>query len=96
MGWFSTFWVLWGLLGVLCVWEILVFLVFSLIFTGLGLRRCAFRWTRFLGGGRRGHFFRNSWGGLRGHPGEIVGKFFRKTSFSPLFVFLQSRVSGFL
>ena len=58
----STFWVLWGLLGVLCVWGILVLLVFSLILTGLGLRRCAFRWTRFFGGGRRGHFFRNSWG----------------------------------
>ena len=57
----STFWVLWGLLGVLCVWRILVLLVFSLTLTGPGLRRCAFRWTRFLGGGRRGHFFRNSW-----------------------------------
>ena len=59
-GGFSTFGVLWVLLEVLCVWGILVLLVFSLIFTGLGLRRCAFRWTRFLGGGRRGHFFRNS------------------------------------
>ena len=59
---FSAFWVLWGLLGVLCVWGMLVLLVLSLIFTGLGLRRCAFRWTRFLGGGRRGHYLRDSRG----------------------------------
>ena len=62
MGGFSTFGVLWELLGVLCVWEMLVLLVLSLIFTGLGLRRCAFRRTRFLGGGRREHYLRDSWG----------------------------------
>ena len=48
---FSTFWVLWGLLGVLCEWEMLVLLVLSLIFTGLGSHRCASCWTRSLGGG---------------------------------------------
>ena len=48
---FSAFWDLCGLLGVLCV---LVLLVLSLIFTGLGLRRCAFAGHAFLaevGGG---------------------------------------------
>ena len=59
---FCTFWVLWGLLGVLCVRGMPVLLVLSLIFTGLGLRRCAFRWTRLLGGGRRGHYLRDSRG----------------------------------
>ena len=34
--------------------------------------------------------------GLMEHPGEIAGKIFVKTSFSPLFVFLLSRISGFL
>ena len=58
----GTFWVLWGLLGILCVWGILALLIFSLILTGFGLRRCVFRWTRFLCGGRRGHFFCNYWG----------------------------------
>ena len=35
---------------------------FSLMYTGLGLRRCAYRWTRPLGGGRWEHY-------LRGHRG---------------------------
>ena len=46
---------LWGLRGVLCVWRMLVLLVLPLMFTGLGLRRCAYRWTRPLGGGRWEH-----------------------------------------
>ena len=37
-----------GSLGSCVYGGILVLLVLSLIFTGLGLRRCAFRWTRFL------------------------------------------------
>ena len=32
---------------------------FTLISTGLGLRRCAYRWTRPLGGGRWGHYLRD-------------------------------------
>ena len=37
----STFWVLWGSLGsCVCVWGLLVLLVLSLLFTGLGLGRC--------------------------------------------------------
>ena len=51
-----------GSLGPLCVWEMLVLLVFSLILTGFGLRRCVFCWIRFLGEGWWGHFFRNSRG----------------------------------
>ena len=61
-GGLSTFWVLWELLGALCVWGILVLLVFSLILTGFGFRRGVFRWTRFLSGSRWEHFFRNSRG----------------------------------
>ena len=53
---FRAFCVLWELFGVLCVWEMLVLLVLSLIFTGLGLRRCAFRWTCLFGGSWRGAF----------------------------------------
>ena len=34
--------------------------------------------------------------GLRGHPGEIAGKIFVRPFFSPLFVFLLSRISGCL
>ena len=59
-GGFSTFWVLWELLGAMCVWGILVLLVFFL--TGFGFRRGVFRWTHFLSGSRWGHFFRNSRG----------------------------------
>ena len=61
-GCFNTFWVLWELLGALCVWGILVLLVFSLILTGFGFRRGVFRWTRFLSGSLWEHFFRNSRG----------------------------------
>ena len=139
-GGFSSFWVWWELLGALCVWRMLVLLVFSLILTGFEFQRYVFRWTRFLGGGRWRHFFRNSrgvswstpksavvfhWGSgdfgnfmlymlalvgqpsLRGRNACMVFRArgaswrncrqnFRKTSFSPLFVFLLSRISGFL
>ena len=53
--WFGIFWVLWILLGVLCTWGVLA-LLSSLLCTGLGLFRCASRWTRLLGGGRLGHY----------------------------------------
>ena len=53
---------LWLLLGVLCMWEVLALMVFPLMFAGLGLRRCAYRWTRPSGGGRWGHSLRNSRG----------------------------------
>ena len=39
--------------------EVLALLVFLLMSTGLGLRRCAYRWTRPLGGGRWGHYLRD-------------------------------------
>ena len=54
-----VFWALWSLLGVLCIWEMLALLVFPFMSTRLGLRACAYRWTRKLGGGRRGHFLRD-------------------------------------
>ena len=44
------FWVFWFLLGVLCIWGVLAWLV-SLLCTRLGLLRCASCWTRPLGGG---------------------------------------------
>ena len=37
---------------------------FPLMYTGLGLRRCAYRWTRPSGGGRWGHSLRNSRGAV--------------------------------
>ena len=46
---YGAFWAFWVLLGVLCIWEVL--LVFLSTSTGLGLRRCGYRWTRPLGGG---------------------------------------------
>ena len=51
----GTFWALWVLLGVLCICGVLALLVFPLVYTGLGLRRCAYCWTCPLGGGCRGH-----------------------------------------
>ena len=41
---------------------VLALLVHTLMCTGLGLRRCAFRWTRPLGGGRWGHYLRDPQG----------------------------------
>ena len=137
---FRTFWVLWGLFGVLCVWGMLVLLLLSLIFTGLGLPRCAFCWTCLFGGGWRGHFLRDCrgvswitqtgaylfqwWGchsgkvmlyvlalvglpSLRGRDACMVLRVKgaswrncrqnrRNASFSPLFIFLLSRMSRFL
>ena len=55
----GAFWALWVLLGILCIWGVLALLVLPLMSTGLGLRRCAYRWTRLLGGGRRGHSLRD-------------------------------------
>ena len=48
------------LLGVLCIWGVLV-LLGSLLCTRLGLLRCASCWTRPLGGGRWGHYLCNLW-----------------------------------
>ena len=59
---FSSFWVLWKLLGALCVWGIQVLLVFSLILTGFGLRRSVVRWSRLFGSVRRVHSLRDSRG----------------------------------
>ena len=47
--------------GAVCM-GILVLLVFSLILTGLGLRRSVVRWSRLFGGVRRGHSPRDSRG----------------------------------
>ena len=51
----------WFLLGVLCIWRVLVFLA-SLLRARFGLLRCASCWTRPLGGGRWGHYLCNLWG----------------------------------
>ena len=56
----GVFWAFWFLLGVLCIWGVLVFLG-SLLCTRLGLLRCASCWTRPLGGGRWRHYFCNLW-----------------------------------
>ena len=48
----------WFLLGVLCIWGVLVFLG-SLLCTRLGLLRCASCWTRPLGGSRWEHYLCN-------------------------------------
>ena len=56
----GAFWAHWVLLEVLCIWEVLALLVFPLIFTGLGFRRCAYHWTRPLGGGWWEHSLRDS------------------------------------
>ena len=57
----AFFFFFWFLLGVLCIWGVLVFLG-SLLCTRLGLHWCASCWTRPLGGGRWGHYFCNLWG----------------------------------
>ena len=49
----------WALLGALCMWRVLALLVYSLMCTRLGLRRCAYCWTRPLGGGRWGLYLRD-------------------------------------
>ena len=59
---YGAFWAFWVLLGVLCTCEVLALLVFPLMSTRLGLRGCAHRWTRPLGGGRWGHHLRDSRG----------------------------------
>ena len=51
----GVFWILWFLLGVLCIWGVLALLL-SLLCTRLGLHWCASCWTRPLGGGRWGHY----------------------------------------
>ena len=55
---FGVFWAFCFFLGALCVWRVLVLLV-SLLCTRLGLHRCAFSWTRPLGGGRWEHYLCN-------------------------------------
>ena len=57
----GVFCAFWFLLGVLCIWGVLVLLV-SLLCTRVGLLRCASCWTRPLGGGRWGHYLRDLWG----------------------------------
>ena len=56
----GVFGAFWFLLGVLCIWGVLVFLG-SLLCTRLGLLRCASCWIRPLGGGRSGHYLCNLW-----------------------------------
>ena len=56
----GVFWAFCFLLGVLCIWGVLVLLV-SLLCTRLGLLRCASCWTRPSGGGRRRHYLCNLW-----------------------------------
>ena len=83
--WGGTFWALWVLLGVLCIWGVLTLRVLPFISTGLGLRRCAYRWTRPLGRAWRGHSLRDSRGVVwfaqncacccfQGHGSDPVGK----------------------
>ena len=62
------------LLGVLCIWGVLVLLV-SLLCTRLGLLRCASCWTRPSGGGRWRHY--------KGENPKI-----HKTAFSVFFGFM--------
>ena len=57
---FFFFLFFWFLLGVLCIWGVLAWLV-SLLCTRLGLHRCASCWTRPLGGGRWRHYLCNLW-----------------------------------
>ena len=45
--------------GSLCMWEVPALLVYPLLCTGLGLRRCGYRWTHPVGGGRWGHYLRD-------------------------------------
>ena len=56
----GSFWAFWVLLGALCIWGLLAWLVNLCV--GLGLLRCASCWTRPLGGGRWGHYLCNLWG----------------------------------
>ena len=57
---FGVFWAFWFLLGVLCIWRVLVLLV-SLLCTRLGLLRCGSCWTRLSGVVRRRHYLCNHW-----------------------------------
>ena len=57
---FCFFSIFWFLLGILCIWGVLVLLV-SLLCTRLGLLRCASCWTRLFGGGRWEHYLCNHW-----------------------------------
>ena len=50
--------VIWVLLGALSMWRVLSLRVYLLMCTGLGLRSCAYRWTRSSGGGRWEHHLR--------------------------------------
>ena len=43
----------------LCTWEVLAWLVYSFVCTGLGSQRCASCWTRPLGAGRWRHYLCN-------------------------------------
>ena len=54
----GTAWLFWLLQGVLFICGVLALLVHSLMCVGRWLRRRAYRWTRPLGGGRRGHRLR--------------------------------------
>ena len=85
----------------------LVLLVLSLIFTGLGLRRCAFRWD--CNSGKVMLYMLALVGlpslrardacmvcGINGASRRNCKQKQYKTTFSPLFVFLLSRISGFL
>ena len=57
----GVFWVFWFLLGILCIWGVLVFLV-SLLCTRLGLLRCASCRTCPFGIVRLGLYLCNPWG----------------------------------
>ena len=55
----ALFWeACWFLLGVLCIWGVIAWLV-SLLCTRLGLLRCASYWSRPLGEGRWEHYLRD-------------------------------------
>ena len=59
----GAFWGFWVLQGVLCILGVRGLLVYPFMFTGSWLRRCAYRKTRPLGGGRWGHYLRGLLGG---------------------------------
>ena len=45
----GSFWAFWLLLGTLCILEVLVLLVYTLVCTKFGFQRCALYWTRPVG-----------------------------------------------
>ena len=87
-------WVFWVLLETLCIWEVLVFLVFSLMSMGLGLRRRANRWTRPLGGGRWEHCLRGLLAVLRitGNCAFLVNRYWNSNCYCLILLYVLASV----